>query len=605
MNFIIMLLTCLVFSLTLSIVFLFKNKVHTEESRVYSMLLFSNLLGIILEIGCIYLSNNYIDSLFYDIVLHSYFVYILIFLTVVLFYAYSLYRTESNKDKYKKTQIATYFVLLIGILCTIFLPVDKHVGYATGSAVNAIYIYSSFIFTAFVVILLINRKNVKMKKIFPLLLLGIMMLILTSIQKEIPELTISTTVHFLVVFIMYHTIENPDIRLIEQINIAKDQADKANRAKTDFLSSMSHEIRTPLNAIVGMSEDISTYEGELPDQIKEDAQDIQVASQNLLEIVGNILDISKIESDKMEIAELSYDFKEDARGIAKINATRIGDKHIDFQVNIAEDIPDLLLGDKIHVKEVVNNLVSNAIKYTEEGFVIFTCKCINQGDICNLIISVQDSGRGIKQEDIDKLFNKFERLGVEKNTTTEGTGLGLAITKKLVEMMGGKITVTSTFGQGSIFMVNIPQKIDRSVQFKNNSDVIVISDGEEIDYSTKSVLVVDDNPLNIKVATRALANLNMKIDSVTSGQACIDKINAGTTYDVILMDIMMPGMSGETTLATLKTNTAFNIPVIALTADAVSGARERYLQIGFNDYIAKPFNRDQIKEKLDLIFKKH
>ncbi len=605
MSFLIMLLTCLVFSITLSIVFLFKNKVHTEESRVYSMLLFSNLIGIILEIGCIYLSNKYIDSFWYDVVLHSYFVYILVFLTIVLFYTYSLYRTESNKNKYRKTQIVTYFALLLGIISTLILSVDKHVGYATGPAVNAIYIYSSFMFTTFVVLLLINRKNIKMKKIFPLLLLGIMMLILTSIQKEIPELTISTTVHFLVVFIMYHTIENPDIRLIEQINIAKDQADKANRAKTDFLSSMSHEIRTPLNAIVGMSEDISSYEGELPEQIKEDAQDIQVASQNLLEIVGNILDISKIESDKMEIAELSYDFKEDARGIAKINATRIGDKHIDFQVNIAEDIPDALLGDKIHVKEVVNNLVSNAIKYTEEGFVIFTCKCINQGDICNLIISVQDSGRGIKQEDIDKLFNKFERLGVEKNTTTEGTGLGLAITKKLVEMMGGKITVTSTFGQGSIFMVNLPQKIDRSVHYNANSDVIVIGDGEEVDYSTKSVLVVDDNPLNIKVASRALANLNMKIESVTSGQECIDKINAGSTYDVILMDIMMPGMGGETTLANLKTNTSFNTPVIALTADAVSGAREKYLAAGFNDYIAKPFNRDQIKEKLDLIFKKH
>ena len=604
MNYLIMLITCLVFSITLCIVFIFKNKVHTEESRIYSLILYSNLIGIILESSCMYLNNRFYELLVTRVVMHLYFIYIITFLTILLFYVYSLYITNENKSKYKKVQIITLVALLIGVLCTLLLPSEMHIGYATGPAVNAIYIYSSLIFVITVIVIAINRKNMKFKKVFPFFLLGIMMLFLTSIQRENPEITISTVVHFLVVFIMYHTIENPDIRLVEQINIAKDQADKANRAKTDFLSSMSHEIRTPLNAIVGMSEDISSYEGELPEQIREDAQDIQVASQNLLEIVGNILDISKIESDKMEIAELSYDFKEDARGIAKINATRIGEKHIDFQVNIAEDIPDLLLGDKIHVKEVVNNLVSNAIKYTEEGAVIFTCKCINQGDICNLIISVQDTGRGIKQEDIDKLFNKFERLGVEKNTTTEGTGLGLAITKKLVEMMGGKITVTSTFGQGSIFMVNLPQKIDRSVSYNAKSDVIVIGDGEEVDYSTKSVLVVDDNPLNIKVASRALSNLNMKIDSVTSGQACIDKLQAGATYDVILMDIMMPGMSGETTLANLKTNASFNTPVIALTADAVSGAREKYIASGFNDYIAKPFNRDQIKEKLDLIFKK-
>ena len=604
MDLLVMLITCAVFSLTLCIVFIFKNKVHTEESKKYSLLLYLNFLGILLEIGSKYLSNYYLGTLFYNIVMHLYFVYILVFLTMILFYTYSLYRTDQNKKIYKKLEVATYIALMIGCISTILLPVNEHVGYATGPAVNALYIYSSFIFIIFVAVFIINRNNLKMNKVFPVFLLGIMMLILTSIQREHPELTISTAVHFLTVFIMYHTIENPDIRLIEQINIAREQADKANRAKTDFLSSMSHEIRTPLNAIVGMSEDISTYEGELPERIREDAGDIQVASQNLLEIVGNILDISKIESDKMEIVEISYNFKEDARALAKINSTRIGDKHIDFQVNIAEDIPDFLLGDKIHVKEVLNNLVSNAIKYTEEGAVIFNCKCINQGDICNLIISVQDTGRGIKQEDIDKLFTKFERLGVEKNTTTEGTGLGLAITKKLVEMMGGKITVTSTFGQGSLFMVNIPQKIDHSVQKINNSDVIVIGESNEVDYSTKSVLVVDDNPLNIKVATRALTNLNMKIDSVTSGQECIDKINAGAKYDVILMDIMMPGMGGETTLANLKTTGTFNTPVIALTADAVSGAREKYLAAGFNDYIAKPFNRDQIKEKLDLIFKK-
>ncbi len=604
MDFKIMLLTCLVFGITLGIVFLFKNKVHTEESKIYSILLYSNILGIILEIGCMYLSEKYLNSMSYSIIMRLYFLYLLFFNTVLLYYVYSLYITEENKSKYKKIQIGTFIVLLIAALFVLLLPVEKHIGYATGPAVKFIYYYSSCLIFIVALVIVLNRKNMRVNKVFPFFILGIMMGLLAVVQREHPEYTISTAAQFLTVFIMFNTIENPDIRLIEQINIARDQADKANRAKTDFLSSMSHEIRTPLNAIVGMSEDISTYEGELPEQIREDASDIQVASQNLLEIVGNILDISKIESEKMEITELSYNFKEDAKALAKINAVRIGEKHIDFKVDIAEDIPEFLLGDKIHMKEVINNLVSNAIKYTESGFVNFTCKCINQGDICNLIISVQDSGRGIKQEDIDKLFNRFERLGVERNTTTEGTGLGLAITKKLVEMMGGKITVTSTYGQGSIFMVNIPQKIDHSVQKINNSDVIVIGESNEVDYSTKSVLVVDDNPLNIKVANRALANLNMQIDSVNSGQECIDKINAGNVYDVILMDIMMPGMSGETTLANLKNNPAFTTPVIALTADAVSGAREKYLAAGFNDYIAKPFNRDQIKEKLDLIFKK-
>ena len=441
----------------------------------------------------------------------------------------------------------------------------------------------------------------------------------------------------LIMTLMYFTIENPDVKMLVQVENARDIAEKANRAKSDFLSSMSHEIRTPLNAIVGMSEDISTYQGELPAQIKEDADDIQTASNTLLEIVGNILDISKIESEKMEINNVEYDFKKEAYNQAKIDSTRIDEKPINFKINIAEDIPDKLLGDKIHIKQVINNLLSNAIKYTEKGEIEFNCKCINQADICNLIISVRDTGRGIKAEYIKKLFTKFERLDIERNTTTEGTGLGLAITKQLVEIMGGKINVQSQFGQGSLFVVNLPQKIvheetkyettilHRASDFTNDvtntaqqapsvqPTPIVVHQSTPVTqhantlincYLNKRVLIVDDNNLNIKVATRALSNLNVQIESVTGGQECIDKINNGEHFDVILMDIMMPNMSGETTLSKLKEIPNFNIPVIALTADAVAGAEEKYLSEEFVDYLAKPFNKDQIKEKLDKLFTK-
>ena len=588
----------------LSILYFSKSRLDNKENKIYKTLLITNFVGIIIQIVCEMAStiNIYYLNLVVTKLLLLYFI-----VWIILLFSYVLEISNLNNKIFKGFNIA---VLILSVIMVTILPYNFYsdgangIYYTYGLDTKYTYLLSILYTTLISIISIIRHKEMTTKKSIPIYLLVFFFIISGLLQYLRPEITIIVQIETFICLIMYFTIENPDLKMIEQLNMLKDQADKANRAKTDFLSSMSHEIRTPLNAIVGMSEDISTYEGELPAQIKEDANDIQVASQNLLEIVGNILDISKIESDKMEIAEISYNFKEDAKALAKINSTRIGDKHIDFKVYISDDIPDFLLGDKIHIKEVLNNLLSNALKYTEEGIVAFNCKCINQDDTCNLIISVQDTGRGIKQEDIDKLFNKFERLGVEKNTTTEGTGLGLAITKKLVEMMGGKITVTSTFGQGSLFMVNIPQKIDRNTVMTQNSEVIVIGENNEVDYSTKKVLVVDDNPLNIKVATRALSNLNMQIDSVTSGQACIDKINAGAVYDVILMDIMMPGMSGETTLAHLKANPNFNLPVIALTADAVSGAREKYLSAGFNDYIAKPFNRDQIKEKLDLIFKK-
>lgn len=238
----------------------------------------------------------------------------------------------------------------------------------------------------------------------------------------------------------------------------------------------------------------------------------------------------------------------------------------------------------------------------------------------NIIITCQDTGRGIKAENINKLFTKFERLDIEKNTTTEGTGLGLAITKSLVDMMGGKVNVQSQFGRGSIFMLQIPQKISKISKpmtekelmdtakkiYSNNLSTTIIEPPKifplQTKFENKRILIVDDNKLNIKVARRAIQDFNFEIDEAYDGQECLDKINSGNKYDLILMDIMMPNMSGETALLKLKENSNFKTPVIALTADAVAGAKEKYISEGFIDYIAKPFNRDQIKDKLDKIF---
>jgi CheY-like chemotaxis protein len=290
--------------------------------------------------------------------------------------------------------------------------------------------------------------------------------------------------------------------------------------------------------------------------------------------------------------------------MCKVTSSRIGDKNINFELKLAEDIPYALVGDKGKVKEVINNLLTNSIKYTDSGNIELNVKCVNnlEDKICELIITCQDTGRGIKAENISKLFNKFERLDIEKNTTTEGTGLGLAITKALVEMMGGKINVQSQYGQGSIFVIHLPQKI------KHMSKPIEqeLKDTMTMDLSLlkgKKVLIVDDNRLNIKVARKALDSFHFDIDEAYDGEECVEMITSGNKYDLILMDIMMPNMDGEEAFEQLKQIPGFQTPTIALTADAIAGSKERYLGDGFIDYIAKPFSREQIKEKLDQIFK--
>jgi CheY-like chemotaxis protein/nitrogen-specific signal transduction histidine kinase len=409
-------------------------------------------------------------------------------------------------------------------------------------------------------------------------------------------------------YLMFFTIENPDVRMIEQLNMAKSEAERANMAKSDFLASMSHEIRTPLNAITGFSHAILNDE-TLSSESLEYANDIVKASNTLLEIVGGVLDVSKIESNKMDIVEVLYNPREEIEDLVKIVNARLGEKPVLFNYKVAEDLPYQLYGDRANMKKVVTNLLTNAVKYTSKGQIFFNVRCINKNDICHVVISVQDTGMGIKEEHISKLFTKFERLEVEKNTTAEGTGLGLAITKRLVELMGGKINVKSQYGVGSIFMTQIPQRI--AMMSKPLTDTQILSTvelknkrlKEEANIDGQRILIVDDNALNIKVAKIALKNFNLVLDEVESGEECLEKIMSGERYDLILMDIMMPGLSGEETFIELKKIVGFNTPVIALTADAVSGSKEKYLSQGFTSYISKPFSPEEIKLELAKIFK--
>jgi signal transduction histidine kinase/ActR/RegA family two-component response regulator len=598
---------CIIFTLLISIVYFIKDKVDLEENNYFRNILicclFVNSTNLISQsLASVYAVNN-IPNWF--ALLFAYINKIGSFFIVVIttnLLSYILYISfQKIRDNVKILNIINYiFYAFVGILIFILKFNVIKVGQVTSGNGSAITFTFSIVFIQLILSFLIALSNSKRfdHRYYAIYIILPIIFGLGLFVMNHPEFNIYDLILSLLCYLMYFTIENPDIKLLSQV-------EKANRAKSDFLSSMSHEIRTPLNAIVGMSEDISSYQGELPSQIKEDANDIQTASNTLLEIVGNILDISKIESQKMEIINQPYDFKKEIFNLAKIDGTRIGDKDINYKINIAEDIPDTLIGDKVHVKEVVNNLITNAIKYTEKGEIELNAKCINQNGICNLIISVRDTGRGIQAKNITKLFTKFERLDVERNTTTEGTGLGLAITKELVEMMGGKINVQSQFGIGSIFVINIPQKIgQKEVSYYSGTIQNISTDAPKlsIDYTNKKILVVDDNNLNIKVASRALSSLNIQIDSATSGEECLKKIVDGQKYDVILMDIMMPNMSGETCLKKLKDLPNFNTPVIALTADAVAGAKDRYLANGFVDYIAKPFKKEQIKTKLDSIF---
>lgn len=591
MNTLLILIANILLSGLLIEVFFNHNNAKNQETKLYSKMLIINFISSVIAIFTIIIFKS-LNLNFLTIILKK-LELVLNLLILSLFLQYNL--VIINK-KVKITKILKT-IYLINIILVIILPIDVNIinntikvsgiGYTTYHIISTILI--SIISLLTIKLIKINKKN--LKKSLPFLGLTILSLFSILLQIKFPESNIYNYFMSYILLIMYFTIENPDTKVIEQLNIEAKKASEVRKAQESFLASMSHEVRTPLNTIVGLSTSLEENP-KCPVEMKQDLQDIVTSSYNLLEMFNNVIDINETETGTLKLQNEKYNVRESINEVINNHKIKLNKKNLTLNIEYQDNIPKYLYGDIKHLKVIITNILSNAIKYTKDGKIDLLVRSINEPDKCNLIIIIKDTGIGMKEETLSKMYHKFERLDTIKNSNIEGMGLGLALTKKLVELMNGTINFTTTYQVGTTFTIMLPQEI-------YYQDIITLPKLKDLTKS-KRVLIVDDNPLNIKVAQRALEALNYtNLDTCDSGFKCLEKIKNGSSYDIILMDIMMPGMDGTQTLENLKNISSFKTPVVALTADALIGANQKYLIQGFSAYLAKPYTKEQLKNILN------
>lgn len=467
-----------------------------------------------------------------------------------------------------------------------------------GAGVDFVFGIWAFSLILEFVCLLIYKRDILPKKWFCLLGgwgISFVSLILSFRYREVGFVNSSL---ILLVLFMYLTLENYWLRENERLRLERDYAVSNNLEKSVFLTNMSHEIRTPLNTIDGFSQVI--MESDDIDSVREDAMDIRMASKDLVDIINGIIDISIIESGKLEILKENYNVYDMFDNVISIVNSKIKDKNVEFVCSIDKNIPKVLYGDSVRIEQVLLNLLTNAIKFTKKGSITLKVESVKAVSMCRLKISVIDTGIGIREENLNKVFGGLEE---RDGKASEGYSLGLVVSKQLLDLMDGKIDVESKYGEGSSFVVTIDQKIGNDMKETKEIKKIVV---KPFDCKGKKILIVDDNKLNIKVVSKMLAPYNISIREAYSGQECLDILDNDNEFDLIFMDDLMPKMSGTETLEILRKIErvdGYSIPVVVLTANAISGMREKYLKAGFDDYLAKPIDRTELYRILKRFLK--
>ena len=564
---------CLVFLILLMAFYFSKKRIDTIDNKIFTRLLVVNFIGVFIDVGgflCFKVLGT--ENIISIAVSKIYLVYYIAYATALLMYVY-----EISTLKLKKNLLKISIVLIVISLLILSLPIDLYfkdnVGYSQGASVNLTYAIGVLELILMLYYLFKNVKKIGIKKYVPLLAFVFFQFLTTMIQKTHPEITIMLLVDTIVTYLMYFTIENPDMKLLEEAHKAKEISDNANEEKTLFLYNMTQEIREVANKI---NDDVDTIlDSKDYEEISDSARDIKGLISMFSSAANEILDMSSVDSTTIKVYNNKYNIKNLLKQLINVYGDICKNKELKFTTNIDHDIPDILYGDSISLKEILNTILSNSTKYTNKGYVELSVNTIIKNDICRLIITIEDSGIGIKSEDINKI--KIDNKSLSK-------------ANKLITTMNGAMFITSDYGIGTKVKVILDQKIGETEETEVSK--------YESTFDNIAILSVDDSESGLKIIEKLLKGTNVKLDLANTGKECLDKIKIGK-YDVILLDEALTQISGAELMQKIKEIRNFKTPVILLTKDNSYEYNEEYLKIGFSDYILKPIKKEELLEKIN------
>ncbi len=596
-NFLNVIICGLTFSVALNFIYFRKKHIKSGETEIFSVLLVVNLISLITEFLCSYIGYNFPEnSLLSHIVTKSYLICLMTFLLYMTLYIYVICYVSSKKPNLKYYDWLKYISYVIWGGCSgmcILLPITTHVGYATGLAVNWMYICSTLVLIEWAIPFIKNFKIINKHKAFPLILFVIFMIVISSVQRFHPEITITTVAEFLIIFIMFHTIENPDMQLIGELYKNKKLIEKTNEDHSKFMFRMTQDIKKPVKDIVDISDRMVSMKDSK--ELLSASKSINNYGKQVDYLINKALNISNMDTQKIKVFDSRYNINNVFKEVT-FRAKEVIKEGIKFDFSIGSSIPTYLYGDSIKLKQIISSLINISNDFTKEGFISLDISSIERYGICRLIITVEDSGKGISIDRVNEILSLSEKELTDIDVTNvENRNLDIFSVKKLVNMLGGTLMVKSEEGVGTTVTIILEQKI---VETNKTEMAKTLESYEHAVYGEKQILVIDDDERELKEIEKQIQEDGIMVSTSVYGRDAIEKARSKIKYDLIILDDEMDTYSAYEVLKALKKVKDFKTPVVVMINDNKEGIKLHYLKDGFADVISKSKLESEIERVL-------